>query len=151
MQRPNPLIYSILLIAILFMILPLFIQPEVYSRLPNRLGRSKWQVEPDKRMDQPTIKLNKQEKKVANKQYHQSETSPHQNQYLRKVEIYGKQTLKAACMQIQISPEVVCQKLNIPETQKNERLGNIKRHYNLSMSKIRQTMLEIQNTNKSDN
>jgi uncharacterized membrane protein len=143
------IIWIIIIITVLIAIFPFFIKPEITERESKNYGR-KWNIAHQKQHndDLNIVRQEKVDEKpiiTHNESKVKAKPAISKNHDYTELEeqIKGSQTLSVACKMLNIDTDELCKKLKIPASEKNERLGRIKRNYNLQMSEIKNVMIEM--------
>lgn len=153
------IIRIIIIITVLIAIFPFFIKPEIIERESKNYGRrwnSAHQMQPNddrNQVKQEEIEPAHVEQEIQSKAKAQSvskseaktNSAAFKNHHYNELEeqIKGSQTLTEACKMLSIDADELCKKLKIPVGEQNERLGRIKRNYNLQMSDVKDVMIDM--------
>lgn len=159
----------LLILSILIIVLPFFVAPQVVQNPKMRNFRSsninetsmhipiadEQKIASTKNIDlERTQKKALQKKELQKKQYQTNEKSNHSNierphrknhNEAWKDKIKGNHTLAEACEIAGISVNQLCKRLQIPENQKNERLGHLKKKLRMELNEIKDIMSEVKN------
>ncbi len=144
-------IWSIVLITILIMLLPFTIKPELSDCAPrhynyNRYWKQGTQTEQNKKNTYTQFKTKSDNQYATQKEQPAKpvkRTDQHNYKNELEEQIRGSLSLIYACRLLQIDANKLCEKLGIPANEKNERLGRIKRKYNLDMQHIKNEMIDM--------
>ncbi len=140
-------IWITITVTILLILLPFFATPELSEKAPQNYGRFyKNRYEPTgvNATHEKTITPETNEQKTITKNKKtKTKRRVTENHYRNQLEeqIKGSQSLIAACNQLGIDADKLCEKLNIPTSEKGERLGRLKRKYRIEMTEIKEEMI----------
>jgi uncharacterized membrane protein len=153
------IIWIIIIVTVLIAIFPFFIKPEITERESKNYGR-KWNIEHQKQryndrtqvnqenvelkyVEQGTQSIAKAHSESKSEVKAHSDVSKKHDYSELEEQIKGSQTLAEACKILNIDADELCKKLKISASEKNERLGRIKRNYNLQMTDIKDVMIKM--------
>ena len=142
----RPIIFLLIFMTLGIMILPFFIQPEIQRRMPESSLHINGQsiIAPE----QSVQKLNINSGQQINNSQSSTLSAVERHEHEVEIDVNGKQTVREACIQHGITPKDLCSVLNIPGDAKNERLGRIKRKYNLTMPHIKEVIAQLKSASE---